>query len=641
MTTGAWGQGLVNFVNSPSTLVSAQNGTNSAPISGPVGSYYFALLISTNPADGFRFTGLYATNTLLVGRFSGDNGIAVPGWPPGGSMFYKVAGWSSSLGTTFDASWLTNLPAHFALSSVGSGVASGPGLGIPTLPLFGGATGIQTGFVISDIPGPIQIIQDADFIYGIGNGTITLKAYLGPGGTVTIPSTVNGLPVTSIGDSAFFGDSSLTTIFIPNTVTNISNQAFWNCGLSSVNIPDSVVSIGSSAFGQCPNLADVNIPEGLLSIGASALSWCSSLSNLTIPDSVIALGDGVLDRSGVTSVKLGNGVAHLSSGTIANCPALTNIILGSGLTNIDANPFPGCFNLMAVVVSPANPAYSGADGVLFDKNRTRLIRFPQSKGGAYSVPAGITDIADYAFSDCPGLTGVTLPDSVRSIGEYAFSDCRALTGFAIPGGVTSIGDRTFYACTSLSSVTIPDSVVSIGNFAFCFCGGLGSVTIHGVTSIGADAFSACGGLRNVTIGPHLVYLSQNAFYDCSDLSIDFEGDAPVTDPNAFAYATRLTAYYLPGTAGWGSYLGGIPTQLWIRSNPLILQSGTNFGAQSRGFGFTVSWATNASVVVESCTNLSNPLWRPVQAMSITGGTLDFNDPQWTNRRIQFYRVRSP
>jgi len=162
MTTGAFAQGLINFANSPATLISANINGNVATTSGAAGTYYFGLLTSASGAAGsFTFAGLYATNLVNTtgGRFSGGNGVAVNGWAPGATMFYEVAGWeSAALGHDFNPAWLTSPPAGlFGISASGSGVAGGGAQSLPTLQLFGGATGIQAGFELQSIPEPTSM----------------------------------------------------------------------------------------------------------------------------------------------------------------------------------------------------------------------------------------------------------------------------------------------------------------------------------------------------------------------------------------------------------------------------------------------------------------------------------------------------
>lgn len=148
----ASGQGIVNFFNNPSTLVS---GGNLQPIGGPAGSYYFALLIAppaTADVTQYSFTGVYATNASVPGRFTGAPFVAVPNLAAGQEFSYLVAGWSASLGPFFDRDWVTNYALPFGISEAGTGIAGGQtadwGVPLPPCNLFGGATGIQSGFAL-------------------------------------------------------------------------------------------------------------------------------------------------------------------------------------------------------------------------------------------------------------------------------------------------------------------------------------------------------------------------------------------------------------------------------------------------------------------------------------------------------------
>jgi len=257
-----------------------------------------------------------------------------------------------------------------------------------------------------------------------------------------------------------------------------------------------------------------------------------------------------------------------------------------------------------------------------------------------TIPNGVTSIGDNAFWDCTSLTSVTIPNGVTSIGDDAFWDCTSLTSVTIPNSVTSIGDGVFDSCTSLTSVTTPNSITSIGNFVFDECYSLTSVTIpNGVTNIGEWAFSGTR-LTSVTIPNGVTSLGYGAFYTCPSLtSVYFTGNAPTptNDLSLFAFDNNTTAYYLPGTTGWGATFDGLPTVLW---NPQA-QNDASFGVQNHQFGFNITGTTNVSIVVEACTNLSNPDWQPVHTNTLATGSSYFRDPQWTNYPARFYRLRSP
>jgi hypothetical protein len=259
----------------------------------------------------------------------------------------------------------------------------------------------------------------------------------------------------------------------------------------------------------------------------------------------------------------------------------------------------------------------------------------------------VSSIGEYAFSYDQSLTSVTIPNSVTSIVDNAFQNCTSLTNATIDNGVIIIGEGAFAGCTSLTSVTIPNSVTIIELGAFAACTGLTNATIpNGVTSIGILAFQS-DPLTSVTIPGSVTSIGNAAFYNCTNLtSVYFRGNSPTPNNNTTVFAAGnypygydpATVYYLPGTTGWGALFDGLPTAPWFLPNPQILTHSAGFGVQPGGFGFTISWATNTSVVVEAATNLANPVWIPVSTNTLTGGTNYFSDPQWTNYPMRFYRA---
>jgi hypothetical protein len=148
-------------------------------------------------------------------------------------------------------------------------------------------------------------------------------------------------------------------------------------------------------------------------------------------------------------------------------------------------------------------------------------------------------------------------------------------------------------------------------------------------------------LTSVAIPGSVTSIGDYAFFNCSSLSkVFFNGNAPSVGPSTFA-GDPATIYYLPGTIGWTTTFGGVPTATWALPYPLILKSTLGFVVQSNGFGFTISWATNLAVVVEASTNLANPTWQPLQTNALTNGSFYFRDLQWTSYPGRFYRIRSP
>ncbi len=340
----------------------------------------------------------------------------------------------------------------------------------------------------------------ANGVASVGGGSSSLLAVPNStSGVITIPSTLGGYPVTSIGYSAFRECSRLTSVTIPNRVTNIGASAFSRCsGLTSVTIPNSVTNIGDGAFSSCSGLTSVTIPASVTSIGDSAFFGCSGLTSVTIPASVTSIGDSAFRNcSDLTSVHISDLAAwcRISFGYEANPLSYThNVYLNGALvTNL---------TIPDNVTSIGSFAFSGCSGLT-----------------SVTIPNSVTNIGEWAFSYCSGFTSVIIPDSVTRIGRFAFSYCAGLTSVTIPASVTSIGDSAFSRCSGLTSVTIPNSVTNIGSRAFEVCTGLTSLTIgSGVTSIGEGAFAGCSGLTNVVIGSGVSSIGSFAFEGCSGLT---------------------------------------------------------------------------------------------------------------------------
>jgi len=202
-------------------------------------------------------------------------------------------------------------------------------------------------------------------------------------------------------------------------------------------------------------------------------------------------------------------------------PKITSVVIPAGVTTIGDWAFSGCENLTAITVNEQNTAYTSVDGVLFNKAKTTLIKYPAGKQGQkYTIPNSVTSIERNAFSYCTSLTSVTIPNSVISIGDGAFYSCRSLASITIPDSVTSIGRSAFDSCKGLTSITIPNSVTSIERDAFSFCRSLASITIpNSVTSIGDGAFYSCRSLASITIPNSVTSIGELAFYSCSSLTV--------------------------------------------------------------------------------------------------------------------------
>ena len=283
------------------------------------------------------------------------------------------------------------------------------------------------------------------YTYEVGSdGTVTITdCDESAQGTITIPSQIDGKPVTSIGYMAFRFCDSLTSITIPNSVTS-TFRGFDGCEkLTQINV-DTANTVYSSVNGVLfskdkselikypEGKADTSyaIPNGVTSIGYWAFYDCYSLTSITIPDSVTSIGTMAFE----------------------DCSSLTSITIPDSVTSIDRHAFFVCRKLNQINVDTANTAYSSVNGVLFNKGKTELIRYPEGKADtSYAIPNGVTSIGNSAFYGCSNLTSITIPDGVTIIDINAFQYCRSLTSITIPDSVTYISAEAFDGCDSLKA----------------------------------------------------------------------------------------------------------------------------------------------------------------------------------------------
>jgi hypothetical protein len=531
-----------------------------------------------------------------------------------------------------------------------------------------------------------------DFAIATNNGTITITGYGGTNSAVVIPPTINGLPVTRIGDNAFSGCATMTHLTISSNVTSIGNAAFYDCvRLAALEIPAGVTNIGDAAFGNCEALTGIFVAE--------ANAFFSSDNGILFDKSqgtLIRCPGGKTGDYGIPP-----GVLAIRSSAFDRCLGLTTLTVPASVTHIGSFAFRACSSLESITVAADNPAYrSDAAGVLYDKDMTLLLQCPGGWTGHYTMPDGVTNLTFYAFDGCTNLTGVTIgaglavlptfsecvhlaalevaagnasfssaggvlfdaggttllmgppglaghysvPGGVTTIASYAFDQCARLTHVTLPSSVRTLGYSAFSACSGLLGVTLTDGLADLGPLAFASCGGLRYVTVPDtVTNIGAKAFNACSNLAGITLGSGVAMLGDYAFGACPSLrDLLVKGRPPAVQNTNTVFApagsSQAAVYYLPGTTGWGATFCGRPTFPW---DPRAISGAGGFGVDTNGFGFTFTNAGSPSIVVEACTNLMAPAWIRLSTNTLTDGSSGFRDHDWTHHASRFYRFASP
>ena len=341
--------------------------------------------------------------------------------------------------------------------------------------------------------------------------------FIGYSGSVVIPATVtnNGTtyPVTSIEAIAFYGSTELTSIVVPNSVTEIGQDAFGNCpGLTSI-----VVESGNPRFdsrNNCNAIIETTdneliagckntiIPNTVTKIGNLAFDACSSLTSIVIPNSVTEIGHYAFHScDSLTSIDIPNSVIEIGYGVFESCSGLTSIVVESGNPRYDSRN-----NCNAIIETADNTLIYGC------KNTT--------------IPNSVTTIDDRAFQDCTGLTSIVIPNSVTEIGFGAFESCTGLTSIVIPNSVTSIGDGAFCNCWQLTDV-------------YCYIADLSNVS-SGNRTFYSNSYGYSGRTLHVLQGTADVYQADENWYPyfgqivedifIGDVNRDFEVN--ISDVNA-------------------------------------------------------------------------------------------------------------
>jgi len=343
---------------------------------------------------------------------------------------------------------------------------------------------------------------------------------------------LSGSTFINIGNNTFDGCTSLAGVTIPNSVTSIGDKAFYGCtGLDGITIPNSVTSIEELSFSGCINLRNIAIGSDKISLSRNR-NWGTifSATNLAVT---------FLDN-----------ITNIGNFAFYYCTRLTSVTIGNNVTSIGGEAFSYCINLTAIDVDAANTTYSSIDGVLYNKGKTTLVKYPNGKAVDFTIPNSVTSIGDWAFDLCTSLTSITIPDSITSIGDWAFKACESLTSVTIPDSVTSIGNYAFGECVGLTSVTIGNNVTSTGAVAFSHCWSLTSVTIgNSVTSIGNRAFEDCTSLTSIIIPNGVTNIGESAFSDCTGLtSVTIPDSVTSIGFDAFGNCTSLNSVTFQGGA---------------------------------------------------------------------------------------------
>lgn len=552
---------------------------------------------------------------------------------------------------------LTNATFEGDAPSMGTGVFENTAADF-TIHYYSGAAGFSTpswnGYSSAEQLSP-------QLSYQIDNGHVIITdCDTNVTGTIGIPSTIENLPVTQIGDSAFYECSSLTGIILPDSITQIGDSAFYHCSaLADLSLPNGIIRIGYETFQSCSSLTNISLPNSLQTIEMYGFIDCRSLKNITLPNTLTNIGYAAFDTCrSLTEITFPRSLTQLDSLAFAYCSQLTNAtFMGNAPEQIGSNVF----------FSPADDFsifyYAGTAG--FDtplwkgypcQERSWLFyhAYPNSivitgcntnAFGALAVPDTIeskpvTGIGVTTFQYRTLLTDITLPNTLTFLGDGAFHSCTSLTNILLPGSLTYLSDAAFYNCSSLADITLPNSITSIAESTFRSCTALTDVILPaGITNIESSAFRNCTALSNIT----------------------FNGNAPAMADWVFdSTANDFTIYFYEGATGFSTPTwNGYPCEMISQdsdgdgwSDTMENRTGTNPNDPNDHFHAWLTRANNTASLhygphtntctftVERTTDLTDPdSWEEISTLEFSGSATDQSAEFSATNAAAFYRVR--
>lgn len=337
-------------------------------------------------------------------------------------------------------------------------------------------------------------------------------------------------------------------IILEKGITEIGKNAFAQFyNLSEIEFPSTLTKIGEAAFLECDKLTSATLPTSLKVLDRAAFANCSALVNVTIPSQLTTMRDYAFQRC-----------------------AIKNITIPATLKTFSELAFFECYDFQKIEVASGHPSYSTSNGVLFNKNKTKLVLYPVGKQAAsYQIPNSVKEIGKNALNHArvgkiviptsvskigegafAGATIISLniPNSVRSAGYYICEKCTQLKTVTFGNGLTTIPYRMFYNCVSLTSVSMGNNIKKLDGLVFGYCSSLKQIKIpDSVISLGDGCFGECSALTTINFPKNLNEIAYQTFFNCKSLtSVTFSNTLQMIGSLAF-YGTKIKKVRIPAS----------------------------------------------------------------------------------------------
>ena len=377
--------------------------------------------------------------------------------------------------------------------------------------------------------GNSNINSSDDFVFYSDSSSTVLLKYLGNSANVTLPAKYNGNSYT-IASYAFVNNKNLTSVVVPDGVTEIGEKAFYGCEkLESVQLPATVTSIGNNAFGGC-SLRVAHLPVSALSgiaksgletvvivngenLPADAFAGCEKLVSVTLPNTLKAIGARAFSGcTALKSISIPDSVEEIFDEAFFGCEMLEEAELPNGLVSFGSRVFDNCSALQFNEYNNAVYAGNASNPYIV------LLRAKSVTIDTCTVNETTRIIAYGAFENCIKLTQISIPNSVVTLGKKVFFGCSGLKTVNLGTAISEIGEDVFAECSSLETANL-ENIEIIGDRAFNNCAKLKTVDLSSIKSIGVKSFVGCP-IPLVNLSAELESLESNSFDAVTDITID-------------------------------------------------------------------------------------------------------------------------
>jgi len=437
-----------------------------------------------------------------------------------------------------------------------------------------------------------------DYNYSKINGKVTITAYKGKDSKIKIPSKIAGAKVTEIGPDAFYKNSKIKSVSMPDTVTvirtgafedctklttvkfskntrRIYNHAFLNCSsIKSIKLPAKITRLGASAFKDCTSLKTIRLSKNIKTIPWNCFSNCKSLSSFDFDNIEYIKSEAFTNCTSLSGDIQFKNLIKMDYDAFANCTSIKSVTFSKTLQrlgnrnfapgrtiNIDgeksSNPFAGCTSLTSFSISPENVNYSVSDGILYGKSGKWLVAYPAGKIGEYTTPGSVVGIGCQAFQGSLA-TKITLSPSVLYVYREAFSNSE-VRSVVIPDAQPDkkfnyyFHHNMFKNCTKLEEFIFPKGFNHTHFITFEGCTSLRYVYIpDGYTNLSNNMFLNCSALTEVVLPKSLNVIPANCFMNCTNLkTIDLSNITQIDDGAFCGCKSIYGKLSLPKTANIG------------------------------------------------------------------------------------------